>query len=82
MKTCQCGLTNDFKYQSVEVTDAIEPKTPPTFCSKRKRLMKWGCSMWLQCYWKPNPVFCLLHDGQMDNHVYVRLLCMLLSVFC
>lgn len=26
MKTCRCGLTNDFKNQNLEVTDGIEPK--------------------------------------------------------
>lgn len=36
VKTCECGLTNDFKKQNLDVNDAtaIEPKSPPAFSSE------------------------------------------------
>lgn len=34
MKDCECGLTNDFKNQNLDVNDAVKPKVPPPFSSE------------------------------------------------
>lgn len=34
MKTCESGLTNDFKKQNLDANDAIQPKSPPPFPSE------------------------------------------------
>lgn len=41
MKTCECGLTNDFKNQNLEVNDATEPKSSPPFSSEGNFVAGW-----------------------------------------